>query len=343
MRIHLTKVLAALLATTTFSTCGKKLQVEEEQEEQDESAKLTLLSPDSFLTRSELAKGSKVYAITKAEAEATIKNEKDLYDDGRPSAVQMTSDDCISRIVNSIPVKSYDSYIGMGAEADITVCAQQLFPSNITAAPSILRIAFQWGCDNQDFSSFDGKTYGELAQSEDAVCTSSTKIETLLQIKITLAATAGTKLNYEKQLFIGHATAEGKPCTSSIDGSELKHADGCLFTNRDLNSIYKVNGTSDPDEGAENFTQLETSSLVSASGSDNVWFKSGTMKATFNNWTGDVTYTNANTAPTYSITNGTETATGSLGLTKSLTSHRSIKNLAKAIGARLKAVAHKGQ
>ena len=342
MRIHLTTVLAALLATTTLSTCGKKLQVEEEQEE-EEPAKLTLLSPDSFLTRAELARGSKVNAISKAEAEAAIKNEKDLYDDGSQSKVRIKSDDCISRIVNSIPLKSYDSYIGMGAEADITACAQQLFPSNITAAPSTLRIAFQWGCDHQDFSSFDGKTYGDLAQSEDAVCTSSTKIDTLLQIKITLAARAGTKLNYEKQLFIGHATAEGQPCTSSIDGSELKHADGCLFTNRDLNSIYKVNGTPDPDEGAENFTQLETSSLVSASGSDNVWFQSGTMKATFNNWTGDVTYTNATTAPTYSITNGTETATGSLGLTKSLTSHGSIKNLAKAIGARVKALAHTGQ
>jgi hypothetical protein len=338
MRTQLTTALAALLATS-LSTCGKKLELEKEKE--TEAAKLTLLPPDSFLTTAELTKGSKVNAMTKAEAETTIKNEKDLYDGGSPSTVQIKSDDCISSIMNSIPLKSFGSYIGMGAEADITACAQELFPSNITAAPSTLRIAFQWGCDNQDFSSFDGKTYGELALSQEAVCASSTKIDTLLQIKITLAATAGTKFNYEKQLFIGHSTAEGQPCTSTIDGSELKHADGCLFTNRDLDSIYKVNGTSDPDEGTEDFTQLETSSLVSSSGSDNVWFQSGKMKATLNNWTGDVTYVNPTTAPTYSITNGTETATGSLGSTKSLTTHSSIKNLAKTIGTRLKAVAHK--
>ena len=336
----MTTALAALLATS-LSTCGKKLELEKEKETETEAAKLTLLPPDSFLTTAELTKGAKVNAMTKAEAETTIKNEKDLYDGGSPSTVQIKSDDCISSIMNSIPLKSFGSYIGMGAEADITACAQELFPSNITAAPSTLRIAFQWGCDNQDFSSFDGKTYGELALSQEAVCASSTKIDTLLQIKITLAATAGTKFNYEKQLFIGHSTAEGQPCTSTIDGSELKHADGCLFTNKDLDSIYKVNGTSDPDEGAEDFTQLETSSLVSSSGSDNVWFKSGKMKATINNWTGDVTYSNATTAPTYSISNGTETATGSLGSTRSLIRPSYINNLSKTIGTRLKAAAHK--
>ena len=336
----MTTALAALLAAS-LSTCGKKLELEKEKETETEAAKLTLLPPDSFLTTAELTKGAKVNAMTKAEAETTIKNEKDLYDGGSPSTVQIKSDDCISSIMNSIPLKSFGSYIGMGAEADITACAQELFPSNITAAPSTLRIAFQWGCDNQDFSSFDGKTYGELALSQEAVCASSTKIDTLLQIKITLAATAGTKFNYEKQLFIGHSTAEGQPCTSTIDGSELKHADGCLFTNKDLDSIYKVNGTSDPDEGAEDFTQLETSSLVSSSGSDNVWFKSGKMKATINNWTGDVTYSNATTAPTYSISNGTETATGSLGSTRSLIRPSYINNLSKTIGTRLKAAALK--
>lgn len=334
MKTQLTKVLAALLATTTLFTCGKKLE--------EESATLTILPPDPFLTTAELTKGSKVNTLTKAEAETKIKTEKDFYDDGSSSTVKIKSDDCISKIMNSIPVKSYGSYIGMGAEADITACAQELFPSNVTAAPSTLRIAFQWGCDNQDFSSFDGKTYGELAQSQDAVCNSSTKINTLLQVRMTLAATSGTNFNYEKKLFIGQATAAGQACTSTIDGSELKHADGCLFTNRDLESIYKVNGTSDPKEGTEDFTQLETSSLVSSSGSDNVWFKSGKMKATFNNWTGEATYTNATTAPTYSISNGTETATGTIGSTRSLTSQSDIKNLAKAIGARLKAAAHKG-
>jgi hypothetical protein len=337
MRIQLTTVLAALLTTTTLSTCGKKL------EEEKESAKLTLLPPDPFLTTAELTKGSKVNDMTKAEAETTIKKEKDFYDDGSPSTFQIKSDDCFSRIMNSIPVKSYGSYIGMGAEADITACVQEQFSSEITAAPSTLRIAFQWGCDNQDFSSFDGKTYGELAQSLDAVCNSSTKINNLLQVRMILAATAGTKFSYEKRVFIGHASAAGQPCTSSIDGSDLKHADGCLFTDRDLESIYKVNGASDPDEGTEDFTQLETSSLVSSSGADSVWFKSGKMKATINNWTGDVTYVNPTTAPNYSITNGTDTATGSLGSTKSLTNHSDIKNLAKNIGARLKAAAHKAQ
>ena len=336
MRIQLTSVLATLVATISFSACGKK-------EEEEKSTKLTLLAPDAFLTATELTKGSKANALTKADAETKIKKEKNLYDDGSPSLIQVKSEDCISRIMNSIPVKSYGTYIGMGAEADITVCAQELFPANITASPSTLRIAFQWGCDNQDFSSFDGKTYGELVQSQDAVCTASTKIDTLLHVRMTLGATSGTSLNYEKQLFMGQATAAGQPCTKSIDGSDLKYADGCLFTDRDLESVFKVNGASDPKEGTEDFTQIETSGLVSSSGSNNVWFKSGKMKTTLNNWTGDVTYSNTTTPPTYSISNGTETATGSLGSTKSLPSMSGMNNITKTIGARLAAAAKKGQ
>ena len=318
----MTSVLATLIATISLSTCGKK---------DETSANITLLPADPFLTAAELAKGTKVNTLTKADAETKIKSEKDLYDDGKASLVQLKKEDCITGIMNSIPVKSYGSYIGMGAEADITACAQESFGATVTAAPSTLRIAFQWGCDNQDFSSFDGKTYGEIAQSQEEVCTKATNIKSLLHVRMILAATRGADFSYEKRLFMGQATAAGQPCTSSFDGTVLKHADGCLFTNRDLDSIYKINGSADPKEGTEDFSQLETSSLVSANGSSNVWFQSGKMKATINNWNGEVTYSNSTTAPTYSISNGTETATGTIGSTKSLPSQSGIKDIAKTI------------
>lgn len=333
MRIQLTSVLAAFIATISITSCGKK--------DEALTANITLLPADPFLTSAELTKGSKVNTLTKAEAETKIKSEKDLYDDGNPSLVQLKKEDCITRIMNSIPVKSYGSYIGMGAEADITGCAQESSGSSVTAAT--LRIAFQWGCDNQDFASFDGKTYGELAQSQEEVCTKATNIKSLLHVRTILAAIKGADFSREKRLFMGQATAAGEPCTSSFDGTVLKHSDGCFFTNRDLDSIYKINGAADPKEGTEDFSQLETSSLVSANGSNNVWFQSGKMKATINNWNGEVTYSNTSTAPTYSISNGTETATGTIGSTKSLPSQRGIKDIVKTIARSLTAAANNGR
>lgn len=329
MRIQLTSVLAAIIATITLSSCGKK--------DEKSAVNITLLPADPFLAPAELAKGSKVNPLSKTEAEAKIKSEKDLYDDGNPSLVQLKKEDCITSIMNSIPLKSYGSYIGMGAEADITGCAQESFGPEVTAAPSTLRIAFQWGCDNQDFSSFDGKTYGELSQSEEAVCTTATKINSLLHVRMILAAKRGSDFDYEKRLFMGKATATGQPCTSAVDGTVLKHADGCFFTNRDVNSIYKVSGASKPEEGFEDFSQLETSNLVSANGSTNVWFQSGKMKAILNNWTGEVTYSSATTAPTYSISNGPDTATGTIGSTKSVSGTTGLKDIARAVARSISA------
>ena len=322
MKVTLLNISAATGLLALAISCGKS-----------EKSSVTSYSADPFLSTSELAKGSRVKTKDKATVESEIKTSDDFYDDGVPAMARMTTEDCISKKLNDLTAKSYGSYVGVGAEVDITDCAQAILGSDLTAAPSKMRVALQIGCNNQDFSSYDGKTFGEISASDTTSCATSTTVSELRNIRVQLAATttsSGHKVTFENMIYMGKATASAQPCTGAVEGDVLKEADGCLDTNRSYMSIFKIDGNADSQEGTEDFTQLETSGIVSANG-DNVWYQSGKMKVTMNNWTGDVTYTGTSTAPTYSLASGTETATGSLGSARSASKKDLVREIAGSI------------
>lgn len=322
-------VLAIVIVASLSVGCGEKKQ----------KSPAAVISADAFLTSAEISKGAKVNTLTSAQAVTKLKSEDDFYDDGPATLTLKMAESCITKIMAALPVKSYGSYAGVGAEVDITSCAQELFNDpSIKAAPSSLRLALQAGCNNGDFSSFEGKTFAETYNIKSTACANATSLTSLLQTRLILAATvtkSGATATIEDRDFSSNATASGQPCSETVEGLTTKHADGCLSTRRKVQSVYNINGVPDSKEGTEDFSQLETSSLVSSVGDTNIWYKSGKMKVTLNNWNGDVTYSSTSTAPTYSMSNGTETATGSLSSVKSLNLNETYKNLAKSIAAQM--------
>jgi hypothetical protein len=284
-------------------------------------------APDSFLAVADISKGSKVNTIVKANLDSEVKNISSFYDDDPTTD---SNADCVPKLMNKLTIKSYGSYIGVGAEIDITSCMSELFNDpDIKVAPSSLRIAFQGGCDNEDFSKLDGKTFEDFDKMEGTGCLNATKLNELLNMKITMAG-AGSKLGqniaFESVSFLATATATMQPCTSTVSNEVRTHADGCLRTDRSVWSTYKINGTPGPLEGTEDFSQLESSGIVQAKG-NNTWYQSGKMKTTINNWTGEVAYRGTTTAPTYNMSNGSETATGSLNATRSATSPSIVRQI----------------
>jgi hypothetical protein len=280
----------------------------------------SIYSANAFLAVSDISKSSKVNTIVKANLDSEMKGVTSFYDDNPTTAGDA---DCISKLMNKLTIKSYGSYIGVGAEVDITSCISDfLNDPDIKGAPSSLRIAFQGGCDNEDFSKLDGKTFEEFEKMDSNGCLNATKLTELLNVKMTMAATGskfGQSISLEFVSYLATATANMQPCTATVSNGVATYADGCLRTDRNVQSTYKINGTPSPLEGTEDFSQLESSSIVQAKG-DNTWYQSGKMKTTLNNWTGDVTYRGTTTAPTYNMGNGSETATGSLSSTRTVAS-----------------------
>lgn len=97
----------------------------------------------------------------------------------------------------------------------------------------------------------------------------------------------------------GRMTKDGKPCTMTVEGDTTKVADGCVEFDKTSH------------EGAEapgSFESAEFESVVQNSDDDVV---SGTIKYTFNNWTGKLII-HSREKVEYELSNGTDTKSGTL-------------------------------
>lgn len=311
----------------------------------------SLLTADSFITVGELSKGSRVNPIAKGEVASELNDVNDFYDDEPSKFAEFTEDDdCVGKLMNEQKVTSYGAYVGVGVEIDVTQCFKELQKDPATKSLSVmLRLALQAGCDNQDFTSFDGKTMGEVAALDKSSCQNATQRNQLFNLRLLTkikSSQDGVEYDGENIAYSVKATADGKPCTETVKLNALQITDGCLITERNFWSGMKVNGKPTDKEGTEDFTQLEMVGITSAAGDSNAWYQSGKMKTTLNNWTGDVTYSSTTTPPTYSLTNGSETLTGSLrasrgtvglgGIFSSITPRvtESLRKAATELGAR---------
>lgn len=307
--MHSTKTGAGIFisALALITACGKP-----------DITPSSLLTADSFITAGELSKGSRVNPIVKSEVASELNDVSDFYDDEPSKFAEFTEDDdCVGKLMNEQKVTSYGAYVGVGVEMDVTQCFKELREDPNTNSLSVMmRLAFQVGCDNQDFASFDGKTFGEVVAIDKSSCHNATQRTYLSNVRfVTKIKSSEDGIDYDAEniAYFVKATADGKPCTETVRDNVLLTSDGCLITERKFWSGMKVNGKPTEKEGTEDFTQLEMIGITSAAGDSNAWYQSGKMKTTLNNWTGDVIYSGTTTAPTYSLTNGSETATGSLG------------------------------
>ena len=81
------------------------------------------------------------------------------------------------------------------------------------------------------------------------------------------------------------------------------------FLYQKLRQQRKKSESSEVLSSSESFTSKEMVNLLSKKGH---WYAGGYFDVIYNNWTGKVTYKDEKTAPTYTLTNGTDTITGTI-------------------------------
>ena len=108
-------------------------------------------------------------------------------------------------------------------------------------------------------------------------------------------------------------------CTKSKEGSTWTISDDCIYVDiSESDSSFGTTSTS----SQKNYTRLSSAGLLAQDDKTSLWYSSGTINAIINDWTGTLTYSAADAAPSYELTDpsgtttsGTLTArTGLLGL-----------------------------
>jgi hypothetical protein len=104
--------------------------------------------------------------------------------------------------------------------------------------------------------------------------------------------------------------ANGSPCDITLGSASRTFDDQCVDLERTTMTTSSANGQTTPDQGTDDIQYVAYHGIVETT-DGNPWFVSGELEVTKDAWTGTVTYAPQG-APTWSMTNGTDTETGML-------------------------------
>jgi hypothetical protein len=273
----------------------------------------------AFLVSSDLVPGTSIETTSQSSMLEELGGISDLYandpEEADTGAAEDEEDDCVGDLMDQIKVKVSGDTMAVGAEIDLGSCMGEAAPEGIELTKAIMKMYFEFTCAGADLSAYDGKSFGDLEDETAAPeCTSSgtlMNIEANMAMKGTYTISGiSVSVDSETRSVTFNGGAGMKSCTETLADSTWTIADDCIVVERSIPVRSVVNGEEQP--GEERFTRLDFRGVTGPDDDTSPWYATGTVDLAYNNWSGQVTYSGATTAPTYTLSNGFEQITGTV-------------------------------
>lgn len=215
--------------------------------------------------------------------------------------------DCLLGSLFNLPVSAKDDTLTLDVALDFSTCVQKSFGSIFPGATVDVRKAFIGfynlaTCDGQDLSSFDGTKLKDLPDR--GPCEGSGKLLTNSRINLDLSVTLdGQTFTLTNTSYTATATLANEPCTYSGTAEARTVSNDCVSVSKTI--------TSSPEASTE-YSKFSYKDLTWADSEANTWYSQGSMDLLINNWTGSIVFTGPLENPTYNLSNGVDTLTGTL-------------------------------
>jgi hypothetical protein len=199
---------------------------------------------------------------------------------------------------------------------DFTACGLGAgFPAGVRFSATG-RLYTQLSCTGANLTALDGKALGEVfaqvATLVDACSGPATELRNIEQTVKVSGTVLGMAVDSQQHLIELAGSASATPCDFRVDAGQVHVGDNCVVVNRGVNEKAKLNGQPTDDQGKEDHTRLEARGLVRPVDGRPLWYSGGSMAVTMNDWSGEVRYTAANAAPTWTMRRGPESIDGTL-------------------------------
>lgn len=233
-----------------------------------------------------------------------------------PSKEQDARTKCLESKYNFV-VHASGNKLGYSGEVDLTGCPEDENSSGrfkTETLSSRIKYFMEFGCDGADFSKYNGKTISELVKELDNKdpCPNRTLTTTLTNMRVlsTVRYTVTSQPSYEvdSEITSAQAAPDGKACEEKVANGTIVHGP-CI----DIDLYRTTQKGGGKDSSSTSFTRAEKVDIVANDDKTSPFFRSGIIKYVHNNWSGQVKYSDANTPPTFTMTGGKDTITGSLG------------------------------
>ena len=285
MKRRLTSLFIAASAVA-FSGCGEIPGLGEEESEENSTAAPDTTNYSGDMSASQFAAPTEFATLTDTEVEEETTKEiqdqldLDISSDSAALALQDSStsddgggdDDGPFKCMKDVKVKGSDGALELKGFIPAKTCLQEMFSSDMQAGESltlsdgIIRFSFKFSCSH-DFTSYDGKTLGELMETDDPMKNCASSISSYEQMSIEMAGvhtSADGSSNVHAKMFRSKNNGYDTVCEWTI-GSDGKHtqASECSFQGGEVFEISSLSLQDNSDEGPENkYFKATSSDLV---------------------------------------------------------------------------------
>ncbi len=274
----------------------------------------------AFLTMADVTAGAHVNPLTSTAMKKKLDDTDDFYDNS-PDDNSDTAK-CTTAKVNAMKIKATTTQLTVGETLDMSECLDAASFKDFSSHQATLTLKFfgLYTCDGADLSQFDGKNFGDITGADSAFsklpCTAETTLfnstgESAISGKILDSSKKEHTVDYRSIYYNYTGNASAGPCHRVIAADAATSDDGCLSISRSLNLKDTDDDKATETQGFEDYTRLETVSLVAQRSGNPLFYKSGKFKVQINNWNGEMTYVDIKTSPTWSMksTVGEQTGT----------------------------------
>ena len=253
--------------------------------------------------------------LTAADLIKNLNEKSGLYAN-QPDLEKQTA---CGKVVDALVLQANEKSVLLSTTIDLTACSNQDNTNeNVQVTQETAKMRFYITCSSGDLSSLDGK--GSKILSENPVFKLCKNGVMWGETKITSKFTSTDPDNsYSAEAtgitYFGDQKLKG--CKFTVAKNIATYPEGCIST-------YKTDYTTkrpDTVQKEERYSKYTNNGVkTDISSTANVWYASGTIDVTNNDWTGTLTYTGSANPPSYVLTqDGSSTAiTGKLTATASL-------------------------
>ncbi|RYZ56871.1 MAG: hypothetical protein EOP07_11520 [Proteobacteria bacterium] len=290
------KISLALMVTLLAISCS----------DSKDDKQTTTTAPFS-LAASDLAAPSNIQLLNETEVKAAVES-ADLHANDADSSSEEGGDACFDALLATAFVPTINgTVIRINSRIDASDCIRKQATAagvTVNAMSAVYSFDVTYDCTGKDLSSLKGKALDADFNAEE-FCSNGLK----------------GKVNTRSDL-ISNYTIQGQAIntsTVSIDATSTASNDLCTVTangaSRGQSNCINISKTISTGTDAEvSYQKLISNNLVWTPSSNNEFYTSGTMTATFNDWNGTITFSGATTPPAYTLTKGGATVTGTVPL-----------------------------
>jgi len=266
------------------------LNLSDEKNTESEAAYEPFLSSSYF-------SGRLTASLDTVSVEEKIHSDEEFF--ANAPETDTTEDECYNTLDHAL-IKSTDTYLTVGTDIDIADCMNKT-TSHVTWEKARIRLYVKYECSSGGLEKYNGTAWSDLPEKP-CPQIEGNKVLFGLNSEIDYRGSGtedGKSITVKALNARQFGTDAGETCGVEFKGGVWVQSDGCI--QRYLDGL---------DDGAANFiVKTYVGKSITHNDSD-LFYRTGVIEFTFNNWKGSMAYSGADTAPKYTVENGKDSLTG---------------------------------